>query len=129
MTQSTDASGKRNLVDGGEVEVDVGVAAGFGIGAGTFDHGWRHIDADGAARRSNLLRCEKYVEAAAGAEIDNNFSGPEMRGSRGIAAGESHVGFRGNRCEFFGRVAEGFGHGFNAGVVAGKGTLGYSRVL
>ena len=41
--------GQRNLVDGGEVELDIGVAAGVGVGAGALDHGGRHIDADGAA--------------------------------------------------------------------------------
>ena len=40
--------GQRNFVDGGEMEVDIGVAAGGRVGAGAIDHGGRHIDADGA---------------------------------------------------------------------------------
>ena len=40
---------QRNFVDGGRVELDIGVAAGLGVGARPLDHGGRHIDADGAA--------------------------------------------------------------------------------
>ena len=129
MTQSTDASGSGMLVDGGEVELDIGVAAGGGVGAGAVDHGGRHVDADGAAGGADLLRREEDVEAAAGAEIDDHFAGPEVGGGGGIAAGEAHVGVGGDGGELFGGVAEGFGYGLDAGMVAGERAFGDGAVL
>ena len=120
ITQSAEASGERQAVDGGQMELDVGVAAGCGVGASALNHLGRHVDADGAAGGADLLRGQKDVEAAAGAEIDDDFAGLEVRGRGGIAAGEAHVGFCGNGGELFGGVAEGLRDRFDARVIAGE---------
>ena len=120
MTQSDGGIGERKAVDAGEVKFDIGVAAGGGVGAGALDHGRCHVDADGAASGSDLLRGEEHVEAAAAAEIDDYFAGPEVRGGGGIAAGEAHVGFRGNGGQLFGGIAEGLCDRFDARLIAGE---------
>ena len=73
--------GEGHVVDGGEVELDVGegdavdaVACGCG-GAG--DHGGGHVDADGLASGADFAGGEEDVEAAAGAEVDDGFAGFE----------------------------------------------------
>ena len=121
--------GEGDAVDGGLEEFDVRVAAGEGVGAGALDHGGGHVDADGAALRADHLCGEEDVEAAAGAEVDDHFAGAQVGGGGGIAAGEAHVGGGGDGGELLGGVAEGFGYGFHAGIVAGQGALGDCAVF
>jgi len=86
-----------NLVDGGLIELDIGVAARLGICSRTLNHGRRHIYADGTAFRANHLRRQEHVEPSAGAEIDHNLTGSDVCRSRGIATRQAHIGFRRNR--------------------------------
>ncbi len=112
--------GQRNFVDGGEMEVDIGIAAGGCVGARAIDHGGRHIDADGATGGADHVGGEEDIEAAAGAEVDHHLARFEMRGCGGIAAGEAHVGGRGDGGELLGGVAEGFRNGLDTRMIAGE---------
>ena len=69
---------ERQAVDGRQVELDVVVRAAFepprGVAPRQLDHLGRHVDADGAPRRPDLLRGQKHVEPAARPEVDDHLA-------------------------------------------------------
>ena len=82
-----------------------------------------------APPRTDFLRREEDVEAAAAAEVDDRFAGAEVGGGGGVTAGEAHVGRCGDGGEFFGGIAEGLCDGADAGVVVGQGAFSHGGVL
>jgi hypothetical protein len=109
MTQSTEASGKRQLVDGRFVELDVlGLSFG-GIPPSQFEHLRRHVDPDGLSGRANLLSRQEHVQPPAASQVHNDLARLEAGESRGVATGHSHVGVGGHGCQLLGRVAERLG--------------------
>src|SRR5690606_27556262 len=69
-------------------------------------HVWRHVDADDASGRSDLLRSEEAVEAAARPAIEDRLAHLERGDRLRVAASKAHVRALGNRREILGRVAE-----------------------
>lgn len=68
-------------------------------------------------------------QAASGAEIDDNLTGPEMRGRGGGAAGEAHIRLGRDRGQFFGGVTKGLSYGAGTLMLARKRTGGDLGVM
>jgi len=83
----------REVVDVAEAEFDVGESEVCGVRACLFDHRFGHVDADDGAGRSDFLGGEEAVEAGAGSEVEDGFSGFQGAERGGVAAAEAEVGF------------------------------------
>jgi len=63
---------------------------------------------------------QKDIKTAAGAEIDDHFTGFEMCGSGGITAGKPHIGCGWNRGELVGGISKCFRNRFDPSVIVGE---------
>jgi hypothetical protein len=112
------------MIDRAQVEFNIAANMSVdrlgGIAASAVDHFGSHVDADGLALRTDLLRRQENIETAAAAQVHHGFTGAEAcEGSR-IAARQAQIGAGRNVSQLFGRVSERLGDLPHAGVLAGK---------
>ena len=82
---------KRNVLDLTLEELDIGDACLPLIVARELEHLVRHVEAVRLSGRANSARREEHIEAAAGAEIEDDLAGVEVGEHRRIATPEGCI--------------------------------------
>ena len=96
------------------------------VGAGALEHLGRHVDADEAAFRAELLGGEQGVESRSGAQVDDGFAWFQASERRGVPAAKPEIRVGRGAGDVLLRVANqssGFGVGVGRGAAAAARSL------
>src|SRR5690606_14921175 len=114
------------MLDLAEAELDVGGPDLLGVAAGERDHLGGHVNAVDAAGLADHLRGEEAVDAAAGAEVEDDLAAFERGDGGGVAAAEGDIGDGGAEVADIGVLVElrDVGDGGLVGFAAAAGVAG-----